>query len=301
MEFGIADKQDKQETKAIEAWTAAIAYCSSYSRPYYHRALLLIEQREQNRALFDLDAAITAEPTLAAAYLQRGNLRAQMGDTAGAAIDWQYAVCNDFTLDSAKHALETVRQETYNAQLTQVLAAPLSNKKLSANVQRRGDCLEIHVHRAVGTGVNYYTLPNIIKQYLEPLQLTEINRFQLIGRAGELSQPDWNQSYDLYKNYPCPPSHWQVAISTIFLFPPFAIPAFIQALRVKHAYKQGKYVQALEASKLVKIIGIASSLPFSFFILLVVICTGYHDTKAPLPLKAIEPETIIAKWLRPDS
>ena len=256
------------EAGALADWSEAIAVHSRYPQPHYHRALMLLSQGCFDEALVDLDAAIEADPTCAQAYLQRGNLRHQLRDVPGAVTDWEYAVRIDFTLEAAKLKLESVQQAAYDAQLTEVLREPLAQKGLSVKVQHKGYRLDIHVHREVGIGVSYYTLPDLIREHLVPLQLAEITHFQLIGRAGEVNRPDWDQSYDLYKGLPCPPSNWQAAISTVFLFPPFAIPAFVQAAQVQRAYKQGKYIEALRASKAVKGLCVAGSIMLGCFTLL---------------------------------
>ncbi len=280
-------RQKGDNKAAWISWAAAIDYCPTYAQPYYHRALFLIEQDRPNKALSDLDAAIEIDPSMAIAYLQRGNLRYQTGNIEGAIFDWQHALCNDFTLKSAKQALAKLQHDTYQDQLSQVLVAPLAEKELSVKVRYQSDrsqdssqsnCLNIYVHRETGKGVNYYTLPDLIRQHLVPLQLDSISRFRLIGTVGNATGPDWDKSYDLYKNQPCPPSNWQAAIFATLLFPPLAVPAFIQAASVKRTYAKGKYINALNASKLVGIFSAASSIPFCFFVFLMVICASYDET-----------------------
>ena len=281
-------QQASNEAGALADWSAAIAHHPTYPQPHYHRALVLLSQGHHAGALADLDAAIAADLTLAVAYLQRGNLRYQLGDIPGAAADWEYAICNDFTLDSARQQLENIQQAAYDAQLTQVLAGPLAEKGLSVKVQHKGYRLDIHVHREVGTGVSYYTLPDLIRKHLVPLHLAEISHFQLIGRAGEVNRPDWNQSYDLYKGQPCPPSNWQAAISTAVMFPPFAIPAFVQAAQVKRSFEKGKYIEALRASKAVKGLCVASSVTLGVFTLLPLGYAAYDSMKENPTFKLAE-------------
>ena len=200
---GQLHSQTGNPEKALADWTTAIECCPTYGQPYYHRALYWIEAGDRHKALSDLDSAIELEPSMAIAYFQRGNLRHQLGDISGAATDWQYAICNDFTLEQAKQALEALQYDTYQDKLSQALAAPLAKKGLTVKVQhKRGNnqnnCLDIYVHRAVGQGINYYTLPELIRQHLVPLYLTEVDRFRLIGKVGEATRPDWEQSYDLF-------------------------------------------------------------------------------------------------------
>ena len=293
---GQLHQQSGNEAAALNSWATAISSCSTYSLPYYHRALVLLnsssceasQERLCRRALCDLNAAVEADPLFALAYFQRGSLRAQLGDKSGAIADLACAICNDFTLEAAKEKLKQLQQDTYNAQLSQVLAGPLAKQNLSVKVQHQRDRLSIQVRRAVGVGVNYYTLSTIIREHLVPLLLDEVSHFQLIGLAGEATNPDWNQSYRLYKDQPCPPSHWQAAACAMMMFPPLAVPALIQAARVKSAYKKGKYVEALSASGLVKALGLASSVPFVFFLLLSLICTSYNSSQGTPAFSAVE-------------
>lgn len=267
------------EAGALADWSAAIAHHPTFSLPHYHRALVHLSQGLHSEAIADFDAAIEGDPTFALAYFQRGNLRAQLGDMPGAAADWELAIGNDFTLEAARQKLEKIQKAAYDAKLTQVLTEPLTALGLSSKVTYSAQQLEIHVHREVGTGVSYYTLPDVIREHLVPLQLAEVTHFQLIGRVGEVNRPDWNQAYDLYKGQPCPPSNWQAAISTIFLFPPFAIPAFFQAAQVQRAYSKGKYSEALRASKAVKGLCVASSVALGFFTLLPLGYAAYDSMK----------------------
>ncbi len=276
---GLLRQRGGDGSGALLDWSAAINQHPKYPQPYLQRALILLARGEHAQALADLDLAISTDLTFASAYLQRGNLRHQLGDVLGAISDWEYAICNDFTLESAKQKLEAARRDAYDTQLTQLLAAPLAASGLSVSVQHSSHQLDIHIHREVGTGISYYTLPDLIREHLVPLHLAEIHRFRLIGRAGQVNRPDWDQTYDLYKGQPCPPSNWQVAFSTIFLFPPFAIPALVQAAQVKQAYKKGKYVEALRASKAVKGLCVASSVALGVFTMLPLGYAAYDSMK----------------------
>ena len=294
---GLLQQQSGDEAAALNDWTAAIACCSTYSLPYYHRALVFLTRDEGDRALSDLNAAIEAYPTLALAYFQRGSLRLQQGDKSGAVADLTYAICNDFTLGAAKEKLKRLQQDTYDAQLSQILADPLAKQGLTVRVHHQGDRLNIEVHRATGVGVNYYTLPAIIREHLVPLRLDEVSHFQLIGLVGEATKPDWNQSCQLYKDQPCPPSYWQAAVLAMVMFPPLAVPAFIQARRVKSLYQKGKYVEALSASGLAKVLGIASSIPFAFFLFLSLSYASY-DSNRETPVFSTAEQSKIANELK---
>ncbi len=264
---------------ALADWSAAIAHWPRYSEPYYHRALSHLEQERHRQALADFSSAIAADPTFARAYLCRGNLRDQLGDTVGAIADWELAVCNDFTLETAKQKLANTQQAAYDAGLSDLLSDALAAKDISAKVQHNGAQLAVHIYRSVGIGINYYTLPDIIREHLVPMQLSGVNQFQLIGHVEGVRRTEWNQFYDLYKGQPCPPSNWQAAFSTLMLFPPFGIPAFIQAAQVKDFYKQGKYIEALSASKAVKGLCVAGSITLGFCTLLPLGYAAYDSMK----------------------
>ena len=272
-------EQSGDEAGALADWSAAIAWWPRYPEPYYSRAIAHLKQEEHRQALADFGSAIAADPTFAKAYLRRGNLRHQLGDTAGATADWELAICNDFTLEEAKQKLTNSQQVAYDAELSDLLAGPLALKNLSVKVQHSSSHLSIHVYRAVGTGVNYYTLPDLIRQHIVPVQLAGVSHFQLIGYVKEIKRPEWNQSYDLYKGLPCPPSNWQAAFSALMMFPPFGIPAFIQAAQVKALYKRGKYIEALSASKAVKGLCVAGSITLGFFTLLPLAYAAYDSMK----------------------
>ncbi|MGB7087602.1 MAG: tetratricopeptide repeat protein [Phormidesmis sp.] len=265
---GLLRQQAGDEAWALADWSVAIAHWPSYAEPHYHRALVSLSQGHHSQALVDLDAALAADPTMVSAYLQRGNLRYQLKDIPGAVADWEIAVSNDFTLEEAKQKLASVQRDDYDAQLTAVLEKPLADKGLTVEVNHGRPQIDIHVHRQLGTGINYYTLPDLIRTHLVPLHLAEITRFRLFGYLADVNRPEWQQSYDLYKGQPCPPSNWQTAFSTLVLFPPFGVPAFIQACRVKQFYDRGKYLDALSASKAVKGLCVAGSVTLGFFTLL---------------------------------
>ena len=264
---------------ALADWSAAVVQWPRYLEPYYQRALVSLEQKKYTEAIADLDSAIAVDPTFAKAYLYRGNLRHQFGDISGAITDWELAICNDFTLEEAKQKLTDSQQVAYDAELSGLLADPLAAKNLSVKVHHSGSQLNVHIYRAVGTGINYYTLPDLIREHLVPLQLAEVSHFRLIGHVEGVRRTEWNQSYDLYKGLPCPPSNWQAAFSALMLFPPFGIPAFIQAAQVKEFYKRGKYIEALSASKAVKGLCVAGGITLGVFTLLPLGYAAYDSMK----------------------
>ena len=277
---GLLRQQVGNEAGALVDWSMAIAHHPTYAEPYYQRSLIHMSQSNYTEALADLDIVIATSPAFTTAYLQRGNLRYQLKDIPGAVADWEIAVCNDFTLEDAKKKLATVQQAAYDAKLTNRLKAPLAEKGLTAEVTHTGSALNIHIHRQLGTGVNYYKLPDLIRQHLSPLHLSDVQSFQLIGHLAGVNQPEWNQSYELYKGQPCPPSNWQTAFSTLVVFPPFGIPAFIQAAKVKQFYNRGQYLDSLSASKSVKGLCVAGSVALGFFTLLPLSYVAYDSMKA---------------------
>lgn len=285
---GLLRQQSGNEAGALADWSAAIAHWPQYSQPLLRRALVYLSQGHHELALADLDAALTGNPTLAPAYLQRGNLRYQLGDIPGAVADWELAVCNDLTLEEAKQKLAGVHQANYDAQLTEKLKASLAGNNLTVKIHHSGPQLDIHIHRPVGTGINYYTLPDRIREQLVPLHLAEVKQFHLIGYVEGVNRPDWSQTYDLYKGQPCPPSNWESALSALILFPPLGIPAFIQAAQVKKLYQQGHYIEALRASKAVKGLCIAGGMTLGLFALLPLGYAAYQSMKEPTKVSLLE-------------
>jgi hypothetical protein len=281
-------QQAGNEAGALADWSAAIDHWPRYPEPHYHRAQVYLDQGHHNLALADLDAALTANPNMVLAYLRRGNLRYQLGDIPGAAADWELAACNDFTLEEARQKLANIQRAADDDKLSAVLAPPLTAKGLRVEVHRSGSQLDIHVYRQLGTGVNYYSLPDVIREHLVPLHLAEVNRFQLIGHLAEVNRPEWNQSYELYKGLPCPPSNWQTAFSALMLFPPFGIPAFIQAAQVKTLYASGQYTEALRASKAVKGLCVAGSVALGFFTLLPLGYVAYDSMRETPTFNLVE-------------
>lgn len=276
---GLLHQHMGDAASALADWSAAITHWPRYPEPHYYRALMYLAQGQKQQALIDLEATLACDPTMVVAYSQRGDLRHQLGDIAGAVADWELAVYNDFSLEEAKQKLADAQQACYDAKLTAILEAPLAAKGLGVKVNHSTSQLDIHIYRKLGTGVNYYTLPELVREYLVPLHLANVSRFQLIGHLAEVDRPEWNQSYDLYKGQPCPPSNWQAAFSALVVFPPFGIPAFIQAAQVKRFYQRGQYWEALSASKAVKGLCVAGSVTLGFFTLLPLGYAAYDSMK----------------------
>ncbi len=276
---GLLHQQAGNVASALTDWSAAISHWPRYSEPHYYRALMYLAQGQKQQALVDLEATLACDPTMVVAYSQRGNLRHQLGDIVGAVADWELAVCNDFSLEEAKQKLADAQQARYDAKLTAILEAPLAAKELIVKVNHSTSQLDIHIYRELGTGVNYYTLPELVREHLVPLHLANVSQFQLVGHLAKVNRPEWSQAYDLYKGQPCPPSNWQAAFSALVVFPPFGISAFIQAAQVKGFYQRGQYWEALSASKAVKGLCVAGSVTLGFFTLLPLGYAAYDSMK----------------------
>ncbi|MBE9080171.1 tetratricopeptide repeat protein [Romeria aff. gracilis LEGE 07310] len=264
---GLLRYENGDQDGALTDWAEALRYRPGYADVRYSRALVYLSRQDYAAALEDLDQALVDSPNLAQAYLHRGNLRQLMGDRVGAIQDWELAVCNDFGLEQAKQQLSEAKQTAYDQQLTHLLQPILAEpdpEKLNIQVHHSGNRLDITIRRQLGTGINYYTLPAQIRQRLVPLQLAEVEKFQLYGYVADSTRPEWSQSYGLYKGQPCPPSNWQMALSALLVFPPFGIPALIYAAHVKKYYQSGCYIESLRASKTVKGLCLAGSATLCF-------------------------------------
>jgi Interferon-induced transmembrane protein len=198
------------------------------------------------------------------AYLHRGNLRKQQGDLQGAMQDWEIALRNDLTLEEAQirwfEAQQATEQDVLNQCLQTELASALAPStaqtpealpSITITTRQIGRVLEVSVHRRVGVGINYFTLPERLRGILLQQMPNGINRFKLIGKVGNVTQPEWSQEYDLYKGQPCPPSNWQSTFPPLVMFPPLGLAALIYAAKVPFLYKKGQYRDALQASKTV--------------------------------------------------
>ncbi|MEO0542082.1 MAG: tetratricopeptide repeat protein [Cyanobacteria bacterium P01_A01_bin.105] len=249
---GLLRYEAGDEVGALGDWQQALTLAPHYAEVYYSRALLYMAHQDHDSALKDLDQALALSPNLAEAYFHRGNLREQMGQMDQAVQDWHLAICNDLSFDETKAKLTAHQSQNALPSLTSALQQALSERQLSLQVQANDYCLNITVHREVGVGISYYQLPDLIRGALVPLELADFTRFKLVGYVGDVKRPEWNQTYDLYKGQPCPPSNWQSALSAFVTCPPFGITALIYALQVQNFYKRGYYPDALRASQTVR-------------------------------------------------
>ncbi|NEP15920.1 MAG: tetratricopeptide repeat protein [Leptolyngbya sp. SIO4C1] len=252
---GLLRYEQGDEAGALADWAQALTYAPNYAEIYYSRALVAINQGDDAAALADLDQAIELQPNRAEAYFHRGNLRSRQGDQPGAIADWELAICNDFTFEEAKAKLQALLVSSRQTALAEPLQAALPNFTVQA--KQVGQCLEITLQREVGVGVGYFTLHHQIREVLMPLQRPGITQFKLVGyvvnpKCPGWTKQEWSKTYELYVGQPCPPSNWQIALSTLVTFPPMGVTALIYAAQVKAFYKQGNYPEAVQASKTVK-------------------------------------------------
>lgn len=249
---GLARYQLGESDAAFDDWAMALSLHHTYADVFYNRALVYLQQQQPEKAIADLDQALAANPNLVEAYYHRGNLRQQQGDRQGAVKDWQLAVCNDLSFDHAKEKLIESHRQHKDQALAAGLQTALALPDVTVETRQRGELLEVHIHRAVGSPMNYLTLPKQIRAYLIRLQLSAIRQFQLIGRVGDQSYPEWTQRYRLYDLTSCPPSHWRIALLALLIFPPFGVAAVFYAAQVKSLYERGDPLDAARASNTVR-------------------------------------------------
>ncbi|MEM8809744.1 MAG: tetratricopeptide repeat protein [Cyanobacteria bacterium P01_G01_bin.38] len=262
---GLLRYEAGDEAGALADWAIALVHCPKYAEIYYNRALVYAQQGRYAEAMADFDQTLTLQPNWAEAYFHRGNVRSHLGDQSGAKNDWEIAALNDFSFEEVKEKLQAIQNTHRSDTLTEPLQNALVEKQIAAQIERIDDHhLEITVHREVGIGVSYFTLPNLIREVLIPLELPGITRFKLVGHVTNPKNPDWSKQewskeYDLYIDQPCPPSNWQIALSTLVAFPPIGVTALIYAAQVKQHYKKGNYPEAVNASRVVKRLCVAGT------------------------------------------
>lgn len=273
---GILHMMLNQPEAALADWEEGLAYNPNSSLLHYNRSLFYLQHGQPKAALADLNAALTANPNLAEAYFHRGNLRRDQGNWTEAIADWELALCNDLRLDQARLCLMQARQDFQENALTQKIQQAIEAPELTVKVQQNGSQLDIAIKRPKGIGVNYMTLPERIRSKLVSLLIPGIWRFKLTGQVGEQGLPEWQQIYTLYKNLPCPPTHWRTAcLTALLLFPPFGIPALVCAFRVRQAYRRGDYPTAVQASHTTRALCMTGSALMS---LLLIFILGYLGT-----------------------
>ncbi|MEO1400142.1 MAG: tetratricopeptide repeat protein [Cyanobacteria bacterium J06635_1] len=262
---GLLRYERGDEVGALADWAIALRQCPNYAEVYYNRALVYAQQNRYTDALTDFNQALAIQPNWAEAYFHRGNVRSHLGDQTGALNDWEIAACNDFSFEEVKEKLQAIQDSYRNDVLAQPLKKLLAERNLSTQIERVDDhCLAIHIYREVGVGISFFTLPDLIREVLIPLEIPGIARFKLVGTLTNPKNPgwskeEWSKEYDLYKDQPCPPCNWQFALSTLVTFPPIGATALIYAAQVKKFYREGNYPEAVQASHVVKRLCVAST------------------------------------------
>lgn len=249
---GLVHYQLGNETAALADWAQALALNPGDATVRYNRGLVLAQNGKYKAALVDFDIAVDKNPLLAEAYLHRGKVREQLGDHTGAVKDWEIALCNDLRLSEAQQLLVQI-QEAADSLNLQEQFQDLLPAGFEIAAEQQGTQLTLTLHRPVGTPVNYFKLPNALRDRLVELQLPEVRRFRLIAKAGESSLSEWDQTYGIYDKAPCPPARWRDAVATtLLLFPPLGVLALVLASQVKPAYHRGDYPIAARASQAVR-------------------------------------------------
>ena len=232
---------------ALRDWQQAVALNSNYVDAHYQLGVFHSQNNDLESALASFNQVLELNPNWAEAYLKRGLVRQQLDDLEGAIADWQLATLNDASL---AEQIPSIAQPDALAPIRTLLQDAL--QPIDVSVKRQGKTLEISLKRQVGEGISYFTLPNQVRALLLPLELSEITRFTLIGYVGNVRGPEWEKSYDLYKDQPCPPSHWSTALAALITFPPVGVTALLYASQVKRFYRRGQYPDARRASKAVR-------------------------------------------------
>ncbi|MEM1308682.1 MAG: tetratricopeptide repeat protein [Cyanobacteria bacterium P01_H01_bin.153] len=240
------------EPGALADWARALSLNPREAIVRYNRGLVFAQQGDYKAALVDFDIAIDNNPLLAEAYLHRGKIKQALGDAVGAVKDWEIALCNDLRLNEAHQLLAQTQANCENLSLQDQLQ-DLLPEGIHVTSEHRGTLLTLMLHRPVGTPVNYFKLPNALRDRLVELQLPEVRRFRLLAKAGDSSLSEWDQTYGIYDKAPCPPARWRDAVATtLLLFPPLGILALVLASQVEPAYRRGDYPIAARASQAVR-------------------------------------------------
>ena len=259
-------------TDALNDWAQAIAANPNYADAHYQLGVFQGQAEDLSAALASFNRVLEISPNRAKAYLKRGHIRQQLGDLTGAVADWQLAMLNDASL---ANLVPSLAQPDRSAPIQTLLQEAFQPVEVS--VKQRGKTLEISFKRQVGEGVSYFTLPNRIRNLLLPLELSDITQFTLIGYVGNVRGPEWEKSYDIYKDQPCPPSHWPTALAALVTFPPVGVTALLYASQVQRFYRRGQYPDALRASKAVRHLALVGT---GAMCLLAVLPLGYTAIKS---------------------
>lgn len=244
---GLLRYQLGDEVGALEDWDSALQYQPENANARYNRALVYAQKQHYEDALVDFNIALGKNPLLAEAYLHRGKVKYQLGDPSGAVRDWELALCNDLRLEEAYCLLAEMRQSSEDKTLRNHFL-DLLPKGCSLGVEQWGNLLVLSLQRPVGMPINYFKLPNALRERLVRLQIPDVRRFRLVAKAGDSSLSEWDQTYGVYDQAPCPPTYWRVALASTLLLPPFGIVALVYSAQVRQAYQRGDYPIAARAS-----------------------------------------------------
>lgn len=284
-----------QVAAALADWQQALKHQPGHPLIHYNRGLLYLQQADYAAALADFDQAIAANPNRAEAYLHRGNVYDQLGRQAEAARDWELALCNDLNLGQARRKLDQALQASGDRALAEKLQVALNLDQITVAARQQANELTIELSRPVGVGINYFTLPDQIRQVLISWQSLNLKTFQLIARVGGADQRpgvmEWQGRYVVFQGQSCPPVQWHRVLLTAFvIFPPLGIPALVYAINLKQAYQRGDYLTAVQASKTIRALCRAGG---AISLTLVTLVAGYwgyqqlHETRVKdLPSQA---------------
>ncbi|WP_052049812.1 tetratricopeptide repeat protein [Leptolyngbya sp. KIOST-1] len=279
---GLLHCHQGQEELALADWQQALIHQPGHPLIHYNRGLLHFRRQHYALALNDFDAAIDANPNLAEAYLHRGYAYEQLGQPVAAAHNWELALCNDLNLDQARLKLHHLHQAHRDRAISQRLQSELDLRQITVVAQYQDDGLRIQVHRPVGVGINYFTLPDQIRTLIIKWQLEEVQGFELTGQVQDQPVVEWRGHYKLFHGQPCPPARWHRVLLTAFvIFPPLGIPALACAMNLRQAYQRGDYLTALRASRAIQGLCRAGSIASLTLVTLLAGYWGYQRLYGP--------------------
>ncbi len=295
---GLLYCQQGQDDLALADWQTALHHQPGHALIHYNRGLLHLRHQNYAEAIADLDAAIAANPNLAEAYLHRGHVHEQLGQPAEAVRDWELALCNDLNLDQARLKLYSAQQANRDRLLSQRLEAELGLRQITVVAQHQDDGLTIQVYRPVGVGINYFTLPDQLRDILIGWQMDDIQSFDLTAQVKEQDVVEWRGSYKLFQGQPCPPARWHRVLLTAFvIFPPLGIPALACAMNLRQAYQRGDYLTARRASRAIQGLCRAGGIISLTLVTMLVGYWGYQQLNDPPEAKALAPVELPTKPL----
>ncbi len=292
---GLLHSLQGQVAAALADWQQALEHQPGHALIHYNRGLLYLQQQDYAAALADFDQAIATDPNQAEAYLHRGNVYDQLGRQTEAVRDWELALCNDLNLEQARLKLNQILQASGDRALAEKLQVALDLDQITVVARQQASELTVELSRPVGVGINYFALPDQIRQVLISWQPLNLRTFQLIARVSGADQRpgvvEWQGRYPVFQGQSCPSAQWYRVLLTAFvIFPPLGIPALVYAINLKQAYQRGDYLTAVQASKTIKALCRAGG---AISLTLVTLVAGYwgyqqlHDSRVKdLPSQA---------------